>query len=121
MAVTKNKVLVLRYWGSPDYREVVDAYDHEGAFVRQFYEEITWFTTDITADDDDRIMIVNGIRSCIHVFTDGGEQLSKFHINTEEYFSTTLRIGCHPSAVKNKAQAFVVYPYTLRILSLYVK
>ena len=96
MAVTKNKVLVSRYWGSPDYREVVDAYDHEGAFVRQFYEEITWFTTDITADDDDRIMIVNGIRSCIHVFTDDGEQLSKFHINTEEYFSTTLRIGCHP-------------------------
>ena len=75
---------------------MVDEYDHEGAFVRQFDEEITWYAKDITADDEGRIMIVSATQSCIHVFTDDREQLSKFHINTEEYLLFTLTIGCHP-------------------------
>ena len=95
MAVTKNKVLVLRYSGSPDYRKVVDVYDHEGAFVRQF-DELKRHAQDITADDEGQMMIVSPTESCIHVFTDDGEQLSKFHINTEGYLLFTLTIGCHP-------------------------
>ena len=95
MAVAKNKVLVLRKTGNGG--DVVDVYDHEGAFVRQLGEEIIGYAGDITADDDGRIMIVKIRDSCIHVFTDDEEQLSKFHINTEGYLSYTLsRIGCHP-------------------------
>ena len=92
MAVTKNKVLVLRKTGNTS---VVDAYDHEGAFVGQFDENIIRRADHITADDDGRKMIMSTIQSCIYVFTDDGEQLSKFHINTEGY-SYPLRIGCHP-------------------------
>ena len=93
MTVTNNKVLVLRLCV---YKHVVDMYNHEGAFVRQFDEKIIRFQADITADDDGRIMIVNGKDSCIDVFTHYGEHLSKFHINIEGYLSYTLRIGCHP-------------------------
>ena len=93
MAVTKNKVLVLR---ETENRCVVDVYKHDGGFVRQFGEDIIGFADDITADDDGRIMIGSRIHSCIHVFTDDGEQLSKFHINTEGYSLHNLRIGCHP-------------------------
>ena len=46
MAVTNNKVLVLR-------DTMVDEYDHKGAFFRQFDEEIFGYANDITADDDD--------------------------------------------------------------------
>ena len=92
MAVTKNKVLVLWNTGNG---VVVDVYDHDGAFVRQFDETIFMYSDDISADDDGRIMIVSGIESCIHVFTDDGEQLSQFHINTEGY-SMPFLIGCHP-------------------------
>ena len=93
MAVTKNKVLVLRNTGNT---YGVDVYDHDGALIRQFDETIITFATDITADDDGRIMTLNAKDSCIHVFTDDGEQLSKFDINTEGYLSYTLGIGCHP-------------------------
>ena len=93
MAVTKDKVLVYRKTGN---RYVVDVYDHEGAFVRQLDKEIINFADNITADDDGRIMALNEIHSCIHVFTDDGEQLSKFQINIEGYLSYTLGIGCHP-------------------------
>ena len=93
MAVTKNKVLVLRKTGNT---YGVDIYKHDGGFVHQFGEETIEYADDITADDDGRIMIVSRIHSCIHVFTDDGEQLSKFHINTEGYSLHSLRIGCHP-------------------------
>ena len=93
MAVTKNKVLVLRKTGNTS---VVDAYDHEGAFVGQFDENIIRRADHITADDDGRKMIMSTIQSCIYVFTDDGEQLSKFHIDTEEYLSHDHRIGCQP-------------------------
>ena len=95
MAVTKNKVLVLGNTGNVN---VVDVYDHEGAFVRQFREKIIGYATDITADDDGRIMTAGlyMFDPCIYVFTDEGEQLSKFHTNTEGYLSFIRRIGCHP-------------------------
>ena len=95
MAVTKNKVLVLRKTGN---RCVVDVYKYDGAFVRQFDEEIIGQADDITADDDGRIMAVNERESCIRVFTDDGEQVSKFQINTEKYNLALyhLSIGCHP-------------------------
>ena len=94
MAVTKNKVLVSR---NTDNGHVVDIYNHEGAFVLHFDEEIIKYADDITADDDGRMMILNAKDSYIHVFNDDGEQLSKFYINTKGYKNTeTLRIGCHP-------------------------
>ena len=78
LAVTKNKVLVL--WDTEN-RPVVDVYDHDRAFVLRFDEYIYRHVTDITADDDGRIMTVSGRESCIHVFTNDGKQSSKFHIN----------------------------------------
>ena len=91
MAVTSNKVLVLR---NTENRHVIDVYDHDGAFVRQLDEKTIRFATHFTADNDGRIMIVNRIDSYIHVFTDDGEQLSKFHINIDQkYFPRG--IGCH--------------------------
>ena len=92
MAVTNNKVLVLT---NTLNRRVIDVYDHEGAFARQLDEKTIRYATDFTADDDGRIMIVNRLDSCIHVFTDDGEQLSKIHTNPEGY-SFPLRIKCHP-------------------------
>ena len=94
MAVTKNKVLVLRKTGN---RYVVDVYDHNGAFVLHFGEQIIGrYASDITADDNGRIMMVSAYDSYIHVFTKDGERLSNFDINSEGYLSYTLRIECHP-------------------------
>ena len=94
LAVTKNKMLVLRDIGNSP---VIDVYDHDGGFVLRFDEKILEDAIDVTADNDGRIRIgMRGNDHCIHIFTDDGKQLSKFHINTEEYFMHTLRTGCHP-------------------------
>ena len=93
LAVTNNKVLVLRDTGNG---HVADVYDHDGMFVLHFGEEILTYGDDITADNDGRIMILCKVPSRIHVFTEDGEQLSKFHMNIEGYLNYTLRIGCHP-------------------------
>ena len=122
MAVTKNKVLVLRNTGNG---YVFDVYEHDGAAVRQFDEKIMRYAADITVDDDGRIITLNKEESCIHVFTDDEEQLSKFHINTKGYFFMNLELDATPkenmssSAVENMAQASVGYPHTLRMASLY--
>ena len=87
LAVTNNKVLVLRDTGNG---HVADVYEHH------FGEEILMYGDDIAADKDGRIMILCKVPSCIHVFTEDGEQLSKFHMNIEGYLNYTLRIGCHP-------------------------
>ena len=95
MAVTNNKVLVLRR--DTGYRIVVDVYDHGGGFVVRFGEEILTSTVDIIAGNDGRIMIMAGVFDhSMYVFTDDSKHLSIFHMNTEEYIPDTLRIGCHP-------------------------
>ena len=95
MAVTNNKVLVLRR--DTGDRIVVDVYDHGGGFVLRFGEEILTSIVDITAGNDGRIMIMGGVFDhSMYVFTDDSKNLSKFHMNTEEYIPHALRIGCHP-------------------------
>ena len=89
LAVTNNKVLVLRY------RSVVDVYEHEGTYVCRFGEGMLNDAWDITAGPDGQVMILDRGNSCVFIFTDDGQQQCKFNINTKE--DDYRRIACHPS------------------------
>ena len=89
LAVTNNKVLVLRY------RSVVDVYEHEGTYVRSFGEGMWKGAWDITAGPDGQVMILDRGDSCVFIFTDDGQQQCKFNINTKE--GEYHCIACHPS------------------------
>ena len=92
LAVSKNEVLVLQ----TSFKDVVDMYDkHDGGFVCSFGKGILKNTTDIAADSEDRVMVVDLGNSCVHVFTEEGEQLSKFNINIQG--DRCERIGVHPT------------------------
>ena len=89
LAVTNNKVLVLRDW------TVVDVYEHEGTYVRSFGKGMLKVPVDITAGPDGQVMILDWGDSCVFIFTDDGQQQCKFNINTKE--DKHRRIACHPS------------------------
>ena len=89
LAVTNNKVLVLRY------RSIVDVYEHEGTYVRSFGEGMWKGAWDITAGPDGQVMILDRGDSCVFIFTDDGQQQCKFNINTKE--GEYHCIACHPS------------------------
>ena len=91
LTVSENKVLVLERTGD---KWVVDAYEHDGRFVCSFEEGISKDACDITAANDDRMMIVDKGDSCVHVFTGDGKHLSKFNVNIEGYL---YRIAVHPA------------------------
>ena len=88
LAVTNNKVLVLRDW-------TVDVYEHEGTYVRIFGKGMLKGAWDITADPDGQVMILDRRDSSVFIFTDDGQQQCKFNINTKE--DDYRRIVCHPS------------------------
>ena len=77
LTVSKNKVLVL------GGKYVVDVYEHDGRFACSFGDVILKNATDITAANEDRVMILDYGASCVHVFTEEGKYLSKFNINIE--------------------------------------
>ena len=87
LAVTNNKVLVLKGW-------TVHVYEHEGRYVGSFGEGILKYVLDIIiAGPDGQIMTLDG--SCVFIFTEDGKQQRKFNINTKE--DEYWRIACHPS------------------------
>ena len=88
LAVTNNKVLVAR-------ERAVHVYEHEGRYVRSFGEGILNNACDITASPDGQIMILEKNGSCVFIFTEDGEEQSKFNIHTEE--DDYRSIACHPS------------------------
>ena len=90
LAVTNNKVLVLTGWTVH-----LCVFEHEGRYVRSFGEGILKYACDITASPDGQVMILDSYDSCVFIFTEDGEQLRKFNINTKE--DGYLCIACHPS------------------------
>ena len=84
LEVSKNKVVYYRLASDED---VVDMYDkHDGGFVCSFGRGVLKNATDIAADSEDRVMVVDLGNSCVHVFTEEGEQLSKFNITIQGDF-----------------------------------
>ena len=75
-----NKVLILR--SAFGGKNVIDIHKINGRFVIRFGEEVLNYATDITATNDNRVMVVE--KSCVHVFTENGEHL--FKINLEGSF-----------------------------------
>ena len=87
-----SKVLVLvRNKG----KDVVDVYEHDGRYVRTLGEGILKNAVDITAAPDGIVIIMDRADSCIYLFTEDGQQQSKFHIITEDCLY--LRIDSHPT------------------------
>ena len=88
LTVSGSKVLVLRCF-------VVDVYEQNGEFLLTFGEGELKDSTDITALNDGRVMVMDNGDFCVHLFTVEGQQLYKFNINIEgdDYH----RIACHPA------------------------
>ena len=91
LTVSKSKVLVLRWIGD---KSVVDVYEHDGSFVCSFEDGILKNVTDITAVNEDRVMILDRGDSSVSVFAEEGKHLSKFNINIEG--DVYYRIAVHP-------------------------
>lgn len=90
VAVSCDQLLVLKSTG-----DAVDVYNLDGEFVRSFGEGILKKATDITASKDARIIIVDKEESCVHLFTDEGEPMSKFNIGIG--IGISCRIAFHPA------------------------
>lgn len=88
LTVSKTKVLLSR-------ETVIDIYEHDGRYVRSFGERTLKNVTDITAVPDGLVVVMDKDDSCVHVFTEDGEQQFKFSINTEE--QEYYRVACHPA------------------------
>ena len=88
LRVTRKKVLMLS-------NSVVDVHELSGKFVCRFGEELHIHRPDITATCDGRVMIVDTQDSCVHLFTEEGQQLAKFNISTHEPFADYF-IAHHP-------------------------
>ena len=88
LRVTRNKVLMLS-------SSVVDVHELSGEFVCRFGEELRMCATDIAATCDGRVMIVDSRDSCVHLFTEEGQQLAKFNISTHAPFANYF-IAHHP-------------------------
>ena len=69
-----GKVLVLSRY------DVVSVYEADGEFVREFGEDILKDAWDITAANDGRVMVVDCGESCVQLFSEHGDYLSKFKL-----------------------------------------
>ena len=85
LTVTNSKVLVLRV-------SSVDVYDTDGLFVHSFGEGTLKSASDITAANDDRVMVVDWRDSCVHIFNEVGNFLDKFKLQGRYYYP---RIAFH--------------------------
>ena len=74
-----NKVMVL---GRPARTgsDVVDVYEIDSQFVRRFGEGILKDARDITAVNEDRVMVVGRMHSYVHVFGEKGDLLFQFNV-----------------------------------------
>ena len=85
LTVTNSKVLVLS-------RSSVAVYNTDGLFVRSFGEGTLENPNDITAANDDRVMVVEWDDSCAHIFSKDGAHLDKFKLQEHYFFP---RIAFH--------------------------
>ena len=72
-----NRVMALGVTGGKD---VVHVYKHGRGFVCSFGERVLKDATNITACNDNRVTIVDIDDSRVDIFTEEGQQLSKFNI-----------------------------------------
>ena len=79
LTVTNSKVLVLS-------SSSVSVYDTDGLFVRSFGKGTFEKTSDITAANDGRVMVVERDDSCVHIFSEDGDYLDKFKLQGRYYF-----------------------------------
>ena len=83
LTVTSSKVLVLS--GSS-----MAVYDTDGLFVGSFgLKEACDITSDITAANDGRVMVVKRDDSSVHIFSEDGDYLDKFKLQGS-YFSPSI-------------------------------
>ena len=75
-----GKVLVLSHHVVSVVSVVVSVYEADGQFVRKFGESILKGTRGITAANDGRVMVVDSGESCVHIFSEHGDHLSKFKL-----------------------------------------
>ena len=83
LTVTSSKVLVLS-------SSSMAVYDTDGLFVGSFgLKEACDITSDITAANDGRVMVVKRDDSSVHIFSEDGDYLDKFKLQGS-YFSPTI-------------------------------
>ena len=111
LRVTRNKVLMLS-------NSVVDVHELSGKFVCRFGEELRIHGPDITATCDGRVMIVDTQDSCVHLFTDEGQQLAKFNISTHapfaDYFIAHHPVGDHVVVAYKRRDHLELAIYTVK-------
>lgn len=111
LRVTRNKVLMLS-------SSVVDVHELSGEFVCRFGEELRMCATDIAATCDGRVMIVDSRDSCVHLFTEEGQQLAKFNISTHapfaNYFIAHHPVGDHVVVAYKRRDHLELAIYTIK-------
>ena len=111
LRVTRNKVLMLS-------NSVVDVHELSGKFVCRFGEELHIHRPDITATCDGRVMIVDTQDSCVHLFTEEGQQLAKFNISTHapfaDYFIAHHPVGDHVVVAYKRRDHLELALYTVK-------
>ena len=111
LRVTRNKVLMLS-------DDVVDVHELSGEFVCRFGEELRMRATDTAATCDGRVMIVDPRDSCVHLFTEEGQQLAEFHISTHallaNYFIAHHPVGDHVVIAYERRDLLELAIYTVK-------
>ena len=111
LRVTRKKVLMLS-------NSVVDVHELSGKFVCRFGEELHIHRPDITATCDGRVMIVDTQDSCVHLFTEEGQQLAKFNISTHapfaDYFIAHHPVGDHVVVAYKRRDHLELALYTVK-------
>ena len=83
-------VMVLR--GNWSEAHIVDVYETDGQFVCSFGEQILTNCCDITTVSDGRVMVVQGLSSRVHIFSEQGDHLNTFDLQISMVHS---RIAFH--------------------------
>ena len=73
-----GKVMVLKI--NLDETYIVDVYETDGLFVCSFGEQIFTNHGDITTVSDGRVMVVKGLSSSVHIFSEQGDYLNTFYL-----------------------------------------
>ena len=71
---------------------IVDVYETDGQFVCSFGEQILTNCCDITTVSDGRVMVVQGLSSRVHIFSEQGDHLNTFDLQISMVYS---RIAFH--------------------------
>ena len=83
-------VMVLKNWSKTHH--IVDVYETDGQFVCSFGEQILTNCCDITTVSDGRVMVVQGLSSRVHIFSEQGDHLNTFDLQISMVHS---RIAFH--------------------------